>query len=104
MTDYREFKSLANAFTVFEIPVANHALIKQLCEFIGIDRYEIRRTYIKAVRTDGRPALNIHYGWTNGFQSEAEARAAAGVNTPCFPSERGTGQWWVRHPLHDIEP
>ena len=97
----RVFKSLANALAANEIPVGNHALINKFCEYIGIDRYE-DRGYIKAVRADGGPALQIHYGWTNGFQSEAEVLAAVG-EAPFWPSERGTGLWGVSHPVNNLD-
>lgn len=98
--DDRVYPSLQQALTAREIPVENHALIRRICEHLGINRFEERVGYIKAVRPDDGPALEIHYGYTNGFRSEREARDAVGDERSPWASERGTGQWGVTHPTH----
>ena len=100
-TTGRTYQSLANALAAKQIPVENHALIHQFCEYLGIDSFE-DRGYIKAIRTDEGPSLQIHYGWTNGFQSEAEARSSTGDRVPVWHSGRGTGLWGVTHPVNNI--
>jgi hypothetical protein len=95
------YPSLASALAAKSIPLENQVLIREFCEYIGIDRYE-DRGYIKAVRANRGPALQIHWGWTNGFESEDEARRSTGDRAPCWPSQRGTGLWGVSHPTNNI--
>ncbi len=98
----RVFRSLADALASHQIPDENHALIRRFCEHVGISRYEDRAGYIKAVRADGGPALQINFGWTNGFRSEAEVREAVGDDASYWESGRGTGLWGVTHPINNI--
>jgi hypothetical protein len=98
----RVFLSLPDALAAHRIPIENHALIRRFCDHLNIERYEGRSGYIKAVRRDGGPSLQINYGWTNGFNSEVEARAAVGDDASCWASTRGTGLWGVTHPIHSI--
>lgn len=100
-TAHRSYEALDNALAAHQIPLENHSLIRQFCESVGIERYEDRSGYIKGVRSGHGPALQIHYGWTNGFLSEEEARAACG-DAPCWASGRGTELWGVTHPVHRI--
>lgn len=98
----RIFRSLADALAAHRIPDENHALIRRLCEHVGIERFEDRTGYIKAVRGDGGPALQINYGWTNGFRSEIEVRTAVGDDASYWESGRGTELWGVTHPVNNI--
>ena len=98
--DARQFSSLDRALTGKGIPLENHLLIRQFTSAIGIAAYYGRSGYIKAVRPGDGPDLRIHSGYTNGFASEAEVRAAVGPTAHCWPSRRGTGQWGVDHPVH----
>lgn len=98
----RIFTSLRDALAAYRIPEENHTLIRRFCEHLGIVDYEERAGYIKAVRPDSGPALQINFGWTNGFRSEEEAHAAAGADAKVWPSDRATGLWGVTHPLNAI--
>ena len=71
------------------------------CEYIGVECYK-DRGYIKAIRFDGGPHREIHYGWTNGFRSEVEVRSAAGAGANCWESGRASGMWGVSHPVNNI--
>jgi len=96
----RPFASLNEALRTHQIPLENWDFITGLTTEIGVSAYYGTASYIKAVRNAGAPDLHIHYGWTNGFRSEEEARHATGDTTSTWPSGRGTGQWGVTHPLH----
>ncbi len=98
----RTFTSLASAMAAKEYPPENYALIARFCEYIGIERYEDRGGYIKAVRPGGGPALEIHYGWTSGFRSEAEVAAAVDGDAPYWTSDRGTALWGIEHPINNL--
>lgn len=97
---HRSYSSLRHALEAHRIPAENHALIRRFCEAIGVVKFEERGSYLKAVRPDGGPALQINSGWTNGFLSEEEVREAVGDDAAYWPSGRGTGQWGVTHPIH----
>lgn len=96
----RQYASLAHALQAHQIPKENHTFIQRFCEEVRVTSVHERGTYIKAQRSDGGPALQINFGWTNGFRSEEEARRAAGDHAKYWPSRRGTGQWGVDHPVH----
>jgi hypothetical protein len=98
--DARRYRSLDEALKLRKIPLENHKLIRRFTSAIGIAGYFDRGVYIKAVRANGGPALNIAYGWSNGFISEAEVIEAAGPEVSRWPSGRGTAQWGVSHPVH----
>ncbi|WP_159599923.1 hypothetical protein [Agromyces humi] len=98
--DGRRYSSLNEALQAHGIPVENHRFIQAITEQVGIAEYFGTSSYIKAVRQGAGPALNISYGWTNGFRSEEEARRAAGEGANIWPSQRGKGQWGVGHPEH----
>lgn len=99
-TESRRYGSLEQALRDKQVPLGNHTLIRRFTSAIGIEGYYERAGYIKGVRTDGGPALNIHFGWTNGFASEKEVLRAAGPEPQRWQSQRGTGQWGVTHPAH----
>lgn len=96
----RQYARLDQALLAHGIPLENHALIRRVTHAIGIDAFYERGTYIKAVRAQGGPALQIHYVWTDGFVSEHEVVTAAGEDTPRWRSDRGRGQWGIDHPVH----
>jgi hypothetical protein len=98
--DARRYASLDVALTDKGIPLENHALIRQFASSIGIAAFYERSTYIKAVRAGDGPDLNIAFGWSNGFASEAEVEEAAGQTADRWPSGRGQGRWGVTHPVH----
>lgn len=96
----RQYASLTHALDAHGIPSENHTLIRRFCEEVGILSFHERSGYIKAVRADGGPALQITYGFTNGFLSEDEVKRAVGDDARCWASRRGTGQWGVDHPIN----
>lgn len=98
--DSRRYASLDRALFAHGIPLENHPLIRRFTAEIGIAAFFERGPYIKAVRKQSGPALNINYGWTNGFVSEDEVINAAGEDLKRWPSGRGTGLWGITHPIH----
>ena len=71
-----------------------------LTSAIGIQHYFPTGSYIKAVRLSGGSTPNIHYGWTNGFESREEAESATEGLADVWSSSRGDGQWGVTHPVN----
>ena len=98
----RVFASMDLGLREFGIPLENHEFIRQMAAELGIVRFVATRSYLKAARPGGGPALNINYGWTNGFMSEEEALRAGGATTEVWPSDRGSGQWGVSHPVNQL--
>jgi len=99
----RIYASLTEALAAYQVPVENHAIVKRICAHLGIERFvEGPANYFKAVRPDGDLDLHIAYGFTNGFASEEEARAAAGEGAALSPSSRGKGRWYAEHPTNQI--
>ena len=90
--------SLTESLAKSKIPVENHGFIRGFTDAIGIAGYYHRGDYIEAVRRAGGPNLYIHYGYTNGFISEAEVVRAAG-NADREASARA-GTWVVWHPIN----
>ena len=68
-------------------------------DHIGVDHYEgTQSRYFKAIRSDGARTLTVHYGYTSGFETEADAVDAAGdVDRELFDS-----RWRINHPLNDV--
>lgn len=99
----RQYPSLTEALKGNQ-PPENHALIRQVCGAVGATRFYERAGYVKAVRPDGRPALHIHFGWTNGFVSEEEVRSAVGELGSYWRSGRAKkkGLWGVTHPINNL--
>ncbi len=95
------FASLADALRRRRIPIENHALITRIVAAAGADEFVNRSGYIKAV---GRNAeLHIHFGYTNGIPSEAEAHAIladhGGPGAQVYKSKR---KWGIAHPVNAI--
>lgn len=91
------YESLDHAFEGHKIPFENRELLRLAMSRLPITGYFSRAGYIKATRSDSRRAIAIHSGYTNGFLSEDEARAATGL-VP-YRSARG---WGVTHPTNKI--
>lgn len=101
--DGPEFSSsLRSLLSARNTPLENQVFIEQFCKHLGITDFQETSSYIKAIRTDGNPNLQIEHGWTNGFSSEAEAREATGKGADVWESGRGTGLWGVSHPINKI--
>jgi hypothetical protein len=100
-SDDRRFTSLQHALDVHRIPAENHHLITEFTQALGIEGYYGRTGYIKAVRQDGKPALQIHSGYTNGFQSAEEANHP-GIGGSPWKSGRGTKLWGISHPSNRL--
>lgn len=100
----REFSSLDDALADFIVPAENHPIVHHLCEHIGIERYVLveSRAYLKAIRREAGPILRIHFGYTNGFVTEEEARLAAGSDTNPWESDREPALWGIDHPENRI--
>ena len=96
----RRYASLDEALRDRKVPLENHPLIRALTSRIGVEGYYGMVGYIKAVRRGDGPALQIHYGWTNGFRSRDEALQAGGDTVVAWPSQRAIDQWGVSHPVH----
>lgn len=94
----RHYPSLHAALHAQRIPRESQGFIERMLEPIPTSAYIERAGYIKVVRADGGPALEIHYGWSSGFRTEEEAVAAAGAEAH-WPSARGHGLWGVDHPV-----
>jgi hypothetical protein len=95
--------SLDQALGIRQIPMENHDFIRRFCVALGIDRFEITGSYIKGIRPNGGPALNICSGYTNGFLSQQEVAEATGAFDAVWPSQRGKDQWGVTHPVYGHE-
>ena len=87
--------SLVSAFAKVGIPAENHRFIRRMIDAADISEYRavVRgdKPYITATRRDGGPDLHIHYGYTTGFTSEADAVRIAGTGAACRPSSRKGG-------------
>ncbi len=81
------FESLDDAMRVMGVPLENHRFFRQFTAAIGVAKYYRTSSYIKAVRIDNGPALQIAFGYTNGFLPREEALNASG-NTEPWPSAR----------------
>jgi hypothetical protein len=95
--------SLDQALGMRQIPMENHEFVRRFCVALGIDRFEITGSYIKGLRPNGGPALNICSGYTNGFLSQREVAEATGAIDSVWPSQRGKDQWGVTHPVYGHE-
>jgi hypothetical protein len=97
--DATQWESLGQAFRAYQFPSKNLPLVQQIMDHVGIDRYEgTQSRYFKAIRSDGARNLTVHYGFTSGFETEADAVNAAGdVDRELFDS-----RWRVNHPLNDV--
>lgn len=97
--------SLLAAMAKTWIPVENHAFIRRITTAIGVSHYEAvagaDKPHVIARRRDGRPALHIYYGYTNGFTCQDEIIRVAGSEVGCGPSSR-TGTWYVEHPINQV--
>lgn len=97
VVDGRHFSSLNDALRVVRIPLENHRFIQTWVDALRVASFLERGNYIRAVRRDNGPSLEIHSGYTNGFVSEAEIVDALG-DVRSWTSNRGTGLWGVTHP------
>ncbi|WFR65836.1 hypothetical protein P9139_11775 [Curtobacterium flaccumfaciens] len=95
------FDSLDAALRARRIPIENHRFIADLLAWIDVEGYYDTSTYIKVVRVDGGPALQIASGYTNGFRSEDEIVRAVG-DVERWPSALGSSQWGVSHPVNSL--
>lgn len=94
----RRYASLDDALAGFRMPAGNHEFIKKYLVAIDPIGFYPRGGYIKVIRRDGGPAVQIHTGYATGFQSEAELRLTVGDEAEVWESDRGTGLWGVTHP------
>jgi hypothetical protein len=95
------FNSLDAALRERRVPLENHRFIKDLLARIDVEGYYDTASYVKVVRRDGEPGLQIASGYTNGFRSEEEIVRAVG-DVERWPSARGSSLWGVSHPIHGL--
>ena len=95
----RRYASLAEALDAFRMPEANRAFVEQYLGLVDPIGFYGRSGYIKVIRRDGGPAIQIHAGYATGFQSESELRLTVGEGAEVWESDRGTGLWGVTHPV-----
>lgn len=84
-------------------PEVNIAVISQIASHLGIEVPERKVGYLKLRRTDNPagPALNVHWGWTNGFRSRNEVEEALGpLRTALGPDDiwESSRGWGISHP------
>lgn len=82
-------------------PLENLTFLKNLQYSVDSLGCEILDTYIKVLRPDGLPTLDIHYGFTTGFQSPEEIVSIFG-DVDYWESKRLAGTWGVSHPVNRI--
>jgi hypothetical protein len=94
-----QWESLGQAFRAYQFPSENLPLVQRIMDNVAVDHYEgTQSRYFKAIRRDGARTLTVHYGYTSGFDSEADAVDAAGdVDRELFGS-----RWRINHPLNDV--
>lgn len=92
-----EYASLDAAFAHQRTPLANQALVRRLLAGVEVKQYLDGKSHIKVTRVSGGPAIQVHFGYSNGFISEDEIIRNAG-DVDRWPSGRGTGMWGVSHP------
>lgn len=97
----RCYRSLEEALIDRHIPVENRDFIRRALRSVDVAEYVDRGGCIKVIRRDGGPAIEIHYGYTNGFRSEEEILAAVG-DVDRWISRRGRGMWGVSHPENKL--
>ena len=97
-------EALIEALTRARITTDNHAFIRQLTDAVGIvgyrtvDRHD--KPHVIATRRDGHRDLQIYYGYTAGFSSEAEIVELLGTAVGRKPSNSPKGTWYVEHPVN----
>lgn len=89
------------ALRAFKLPLANQEFLAALEQRIPCLGCKVLDGYIKYFREDKLPALEIHYGYTNGFQSEQEVIQIFG-DVDRSESTRVSNIWWVTHPENKI--
>jgi hypothetical protein len=96
----RRYQSLQEALRLKRYPLENHGFVTRFSSAIEFEGFYETTGYIKAVRADGGPDVQIHYGGSNGFLSEEEVIAAAGLEAAGRrPSTERHGLWRVSHPV-----
>jgi hypothetical protein len=95
------YASLDDAFRDKKTTLANQAFIRRLLSSIKVEGYAGRSGYIKVVRGDGYPAVQVHSGYSNGFQTEAEITRGVG-DVDRWLSRRLRGTWGVTHPENQL--
>ncbi|AXE53949.1 hypothetical protein [Aurantimicrobium sp. MWH-Uga1] len=89
------------ALQLKKIPLTNQQFLEPLSKEIPALGCTVLDTYIKYFREDSFAPLEIHYGYTNGFQSETEVTDIFG-DVERSESTRIKGTWVVHHPENKI--
>jgi hypothetical protein len=102
MVDEPEYASLREALQQSGIPDGNHATVIGIVESIGIRTFSARKDgHIRAIRRGDGTDLEIAFGWTDGFDSEAEAQGAAPHLRPRADTTV-KNRWHVVHPDNHV--
>ena len=98
-----QYASLEAAFEDHDMTPENRAFVRDAVADIAIARIEARASYLKAVRADGGPDLQIHSGWTTGFRDDdAIVERLRSDQERCWRSRRGDGLFGVSHPVNRL--
>lgn len=97
----RKLIPLSEALQQKQIPLTNRQFLEPLLRGIPTSGCIVLDTYIKYFREDNLAPLEIHYGYTNGFQTEAELTDIFG-DVERSESTRIRGTWVVAHPENKI--
>lgn len=92
---------LSEALQLKKIPLTNQQFLEPLAKGIPTLGCTVLDTYIKYFRVDNSAPLEIHYGYTTGFQSEVELTDIFG-DVDRSESTRIKGTWVVTHPENKI--
>lgn len=93
--------SFSEAVREFGLPIENKQFLTMLEGSIPSVGCEVLTSYIKYFRADSLPHLEIHFGYTTGFQSEKEILQIFG-DVERWESKRVKNAWGVSHPLNKI--
>ncbi|WP_298945015.1 hypothetical protein [uncultured Microbacterium sp.] len=99
--DETPYPSLDAAFSHQQTPLENRAFIRNLLAEIDVAGYYDRGNYIKVTRAQGGYAIQLHYGYSNGFRGEAEITRGVG-DVDRWRSGRGINLWGVSHPENKL--
>lgn len=98
----RRYESVSAAFRHRPTDLGNRPFIEKFLHGVDVEGLYERGSYIMVARQSGAPALRIHFGYTNGFRSEAEIVKLLG-DVERWPSQRGHDLWGVTHPVHGAQ-
>ena len=98
---------LFSAMMQARIPEPNYHFVQQLLPALDISIVGYRfveqptKPYVRATRADGRPDLQIYFGYTTGFTPEDDVARVAGSEAVREPQSTW-GAWYVKHPINRV--